>query len=223
MKRRNAHTLEGGENMQQTSWGTIARYLMAVLVVVSSLTLMACPGDEEEGRVFNLTATPVPLDATTGAALVTSALQGQAITIPNGQVFGLAAGTTPTLTFTAANMFSLTSAGSTATGEVSFASCTFTPRTGTILTLNVAIVFPTCSIGVTANNVVQGGGAVTGTVTTLILSRVISGVTVSTTGTFSTAVTVNVSISATGAVVVNNVTTPVNPVIQTGVSGVTGG
>ena len=85
MKHRDVYTLEGGKNMQQTSLGRAVRYLVAVFVVLSSLALPGCPGDDDDdgdgdgdgAATFDITSAAVPVNSTTVAAV-----QSQAISSP---------------------------------------------------------------------------------------------------------------------------------------------
>jgi hypothetical protein len=163
------------------------------IVAVGSLTLMGCPSDDEEARTVNQA---VGVNTTTVAAV-----QAQAFTLPSGTVFGLAATTTPTLTFNTPTTFTLASGGSTATGPVVFGSCTLTvtgplPPSVPLRPLGTIITFPTCNIQVNAvGTVAVGGASVQGTITLVL------------TGTTSSPITLPVSIDSDGTLVVNGVDT----------------
>src|SRR5436853_48344 len=89
--------LQGGKSMQHRTLCRVVLSFAVVIVAVGSLTLLSCSSDEETRNVSNVA---VPLNTTTVAAV-----QGQTFTLQNGAVFGLAAGTTPTLTFNSPTTF----------------------------------------------------------------------------------------------------------------------
>ena len=214
MKHRDAYTLEGGKNMQQTSLGRVVRCLAAVLVLVTSLALLACPGDEEEFR--NVDAT-IPVNST-GAG----ATQATPFTFANGSAFGAAVGANPaTLTFNTASTFTLTrTGGATATGTVAFASCTLTVTGGTLLPVSPAagstLIFPTCNFRVLATGVEVDGASTTGTLTLILINA--AGVRSES----AAIINVQVAILADGTLVINNVNTGVDTDV-TGTTGTSGG
>jgi len=191
------------------------RCLAAVLVLVSSLALLACPGDEEEFR--NVDAT-IPVNST-GAG----ATQATPFTFANGSAFGAAVGANPaTLTFNTASTFTLTrTGGATATGTVAFASCTLTVTGGTLLPVSPAagstLIFPTCNFRVLATGVeVDGAAVATGTITLVVIS---TGLVRSESAAI---INVQVAILADGTLVINNVNTGVDTDV-TGTTGTSGG
>ena len=154
--------------MQQGTFGTAMRYLVAVGTLVSSFALCACGGGSSG---TNVSATV----GVTNATVV--AVQTVAFLIPTGQVFDPSLSGAVTLTFntTPPNTFSLVGpGGATATGVVSYGStsgatvgsCTFTfLTTGGLISEIGSITVPSCSLLVRANNVNPGGGQVNGPVT----------------------------------------------------------
>ena len=218
--------------MQQTSLGRAVRYLVAVFVVLSALTLLGCSGDGDDGNVagapadeFDLNNAQVPVTASTVAIV-----QGDAFTFPNGAAFDAGIGANPvTLTFGAPTgvtaPFTLSSGASTATGTTTFASCSFTVVTSNFAAgrgpqVGAVITFQTCNLSATAGNVEQGGATVSGTLT-LVLTTGANG-TGTSAGT-ANAITVSVSINADGMIVIDSVVTPADVDSGTGVSGATGG
>jgi len=152
------------------------RYLVAVCALVSAFAMVACGGDDDDdsAEVKSFVAT-VPATTSTVAAV-----QGQAITIANGQVFGGPVGSNPaTLIFGINNptAFTLTQTGAVPlAGTVNYGSggsCTFIPTVGGGGALSVS----TCNLVMVANNVVVGTGQVSGIIT-LVLNNG-AGVTVS--------------------------------------------
>jgi hypothetical protein len=224
MKRRNTYTLTGGENMQRRNPGKAMRYRVAVCALVSALAMFGCGGgggddggDASTTSTSNVSNVPVPVNATTVQAVV-----GQQFTIPNGAIFSPGLGTNPAVfTFTSPTTFSVTSVGSTASGNVAFGSCTLTvtlsgfpPAIQGLQVGNPPISFTTCSIQITASNVAVGGGAVSGT-----LTLTLGGANGTST---SLAITVQVSIQSNGTLVINGVATGITISGTTGTTG-TGG
>jgi hypothetical protein len=154
--------------MQQGTFGTAMRYLVAVGTLVSSFALCACGGGSSGTNV----STTVGV---TNATVV--AVQTVAFLIPTGQVFDPSLSGAVTLTFntTPPNTFSLVGpGGATATGVVSYGStsgatvgsCTFTfLTTGGLIAGVGSVTIPSCSLLVTANDVETGGSQVSGSVT----------------------------------------------------------
>ena len=154
--------------MQQGTFGTAMRYLVAVGTLVSSFALCACGGGSSG---TNVSATV----GVTNATVV--AVQTVAFLIPTGQVFDPSLSGAVTLTFntTPPNTFSLVGpGGATATGVVSYGStsgatvgsCTFTfLTTGGLIAGVGSVTIPSCSLLVTANDVETGGSQVSGSVT----------------------------------------------------------
>lgn len=212
MQHRDVYALKGGKNMQQTRWGRTVRYLAVGLVVLSALALLGCPGDDDDegqGATFDLTNVAVPASSTTVAAV-----QGQAFTLPSGAVFNAGAGAV-NLTFNSATTATLSRTGATSSNaNVTFASCTFVVSAGGFVPAGT-YTFPTCVFQVTAGDVEQGGGAISGTLTLMLV-----GPTGSVT---SNAITVQVTIRADGVILINNVVTPVDVDSGTGATGIAGG
>jgi hypothetical protein len=212
MKHRDAYTLAEGKNMQQTSLGKTARCLVAVLVLVMSLALLACPGDDEEDFV-NVDAT-VPANANTVVAV-----QNQQFTLPSGAVFN--AGATPiNFAFNSPTMVTIARGNSTATGSVVFASCTIVIQTSNFPAgqgpqVTQTFTFPTCVFRVQANNTEIGGDEVVGTITLILVSG--GGVRVE-----SSPIPIEVRIDDNGALIINDVDTGIN-VNVTGTTGTGGG
>src|SRR6516164_7877258 len=152
--------------MQQGTFGTAMRYLVAVGTLVSLLAMFACGGGSS-GMNVNSTV------GLTSATVV--GVQGVAFIIPQGQLFNSGLSGAVTVTFNSANTFSLIgTGGATATGVTSFSSssgasvgsCTFTFLTnGGLFTGLGSVTIPTCSLLVTANDVEPGGSQVSGSVT----------------------------------------------------------
>lgn len=215
MKHRDAYTLEGGKNMQQTSLGRVVRCLMAVLVLVTSLALLACPSDDED-IIPGIDAT-VPVSSTTVAAV-----QAQTLTFGNGSAFGAAVGANPaTLTFNTPGTFTLTrTGGATATGTARFASCTLTvtgPASGGLFPVGTVLSFPTtCNFRVRADNVEVDGATVTGTLTLILVNAAIAGPAGTST---SNSISVQVFVNADRILIINTVITNVD----LDVTGTTGG
>ena len=102
-------------------------------------------------------------------------VQGQPLTIPDGQVFTPAITGEVTLTFNSPNTFTLVgSGGVAATGVVTYSStsgasvgsCQFDVRApGGLISTAAILTVPSCSLLVTANDVEVGGDPVNGTVT----------------------------------------------------------
>jgi hypothetical protein len=172
MKHRNTYTLPGGENMQRRNLGRAMRCLVAVGVLVSSLALFACGGDDDEGGQIQNVNSNVAATTSTVPSVV-----GREITIANGQVFGGPLGSNPaTLIFTTPTTFTLRQGGVTLQGNVSYGSnaqCTFVVTQGGAGALAIA----TCNLVVVANNAVCGTGQVPGIIT-LVLNNG-AGITVS--------------------------------------------
>jgi len=222
MKRRNTYTLTGEENMQQKNLGKAMRYLVAVCALVSALAMVGCgggggggDGDGAATTTSNVSNVSVPVNATTVQAVL-----GQPFTIPNGAVFdpGIGNNNPVTFTFDRSTTFSL-EGSSTASGDVTFGSCTLTvtlsgfpagqgPQVGKVIN------FTTCGIQITASNVTVGSGAVSGT-----LTLTLGGPNGSST---SIAITVQVSIRSDGTLVINGVATGITISGTTGTTG-TGG
>ncbi|MGE3540324.1 MAG: hypothetical protein AB7N91_23145 [Candidatus Tectimicrobiota bacterium] len=185
------------------------RYLAVMLAVLSVFALVGCSSDDDDEAVFDLTNASVPASSATVAAV-----QGQAITIPAGTVFNAGAAAV-NLTFNSATTATISRTGSTSSNAtVTFASCTFVVQAGGFITAGT-YSFPTCNFLITANDVVQGGGSVTGTLT-LFLSGPTGSVT-------SSPINIPVTIRTDGVILINNVVTPVDVDSGTGTSGVTGG
>jgi hypothetical protein len=144
---------------------------VAVCVLVSSLAMFACGGDDEEGEIKNVNATVAATTSTVPSVV------GREITIANGQVFGGPVGSNPiTFIFTTPTTFALRQGTLALAGNVSYgsnASCTFVVTQGGGGALAVA----TCNLVVVANNVVVGTGQVSGIIT-LVLNNG-AGITVS--------------------------------------------
>ena len=198
--------------MQQTSLGKIARCLMAAFVLVSSLALLACPGDDDDEVIVDVAAT-VPASGAT-----VEAVRGQAFALPSGAVFN--AGTQPLmLTFNSPSTATIARGNTTATGTVTFASCTFVITASSFPAgqgpqVGQTFSFPTCNLQVTANDVERDGGEVVGT-----LVLVLVGPTGSVT---SNSITVEVAIDEDGGLIINDVETDVDTDV-TGTTGTTGG
>jgi hypothetical protein len=175
MKHRNAYTLTGGQNMPRRDVGKLMRCLMAVVVLVSSLAMFACGDDDDDDGVTRNINTTVPVSSSTVAAV-----QGQAISIPNGAVFNVPPSTTipatpVTLTFNSPTTFSVARTGTTtSSGTVAFGSCIFTvlaPAAGGALPVSPpSITFPTCNFIIQATGVEVGGGQVQGTLTLVLIN-----------------------------------------------------
>jgi hypothetical protein len=152
--------------MQQGTFGTAMRYLVAVGTLVSLFAMFACGGGSS-GMNVNATV------GLTSATVV--GVQGVPFIVPNGQIFAPGLSGAATLTFNSANTFSLVgTAGGRASGLVSFSSssgatvgsCTFTfQANGGLFTGLGSVTIPSCSLLVTANDVEPGGSPVNGSVT----------------------------------------------------------
>jgi hypothetical protein len=215
MKHRDAYTLVGGKNMQQTRLGRTVRCLMAVFVVVCSLALVACPGGDEE-VVRDIDARVAVNDDTV------QAVEGQQIAIPNGNVFN-AGPDALTLTFDDTgdgSGFVLNDDNGTASGDVDFGSCTFTVAAstfdpGTGPQVGDVFDFPTCQFRLSANDVVVDGDEVVGTLILILIRD--DGVRVQ-----SEEIAVEIRIDADGNIIVNDVDTGIDTDV-TGTTGTTGG
>lgn len=199
--------------MQQTSSRSTGHFIVAVLVLISSLALFACSGGTGERR--NVSAT-VPLNGTNVLALEGSF--PPQFTIPDGSVFSLSIGNNPvTFTFflssgSTSTQFILARFGSTAivSGGVTFGSCTLTVTSGSFPSggpqTGSTITFSTCAIVVSASNVEVGGDAET-SIVTLMLTNATTGVSAA-----STPLTLlsSVSIQHDGVLLLNNVHTGIN-------------
>jgi hypothetical protein len=151
--------------MQSKTFGKAMQFLAAVGTLVSAFALVACGGSDTKD--VNVT---VGLTNSTVAVV-----QGQPLTIPDGQVFTPAITGEVTLTFNSPNTFTLVgSGGVTATGVVTYSStsgasvgsCQFDVRApGGLISTAAILTVPSCSLLVTANDVEVGGGPVNGTVT----------------------------------------------------------
>ncbi len=193
---------------------TIVRSLTIVGVMAGMLTMSGCGGDDDEAKFAQGNAA-VPLNRDT-----VRAVDNQAFTLPAGAFpagtalatqpttvrFTNTAGTAaPTGTITAAN-------GNTASGPVTFASCTFTIQQSNIPGITVG---QTITVNPCQYNVLTGGLEATGQATTVQILLQLG-------QTPSAAVQAQVSIDpATGIVTVNNVNTGVAVVLV--VTGTTGG
>ena len=211
MKHRNAYTLTGGQSMQRRNVGKLMRCLMAVVVLISSLAMFACGDDDDDGDTRAVTSQAVPVNANNVAAV-----QGQAISVPNGAVFSttIPANTPVTLTFNSPTTFSVARPGATASsGTVAFGSCLFTvlaPATGGALPVSPpSITFPTCNFIISAPAVEVGGAQAVGTLTLVLINA--AGV-----RSDSTSITVQVLINNAGQLFVVN---PVNgTLVDTGIN-----
>jgi hypothetical protein len=151
--------------MQSKTFGKAMQFLVAVGTLVSAFALVACGGSDTKD--VNVT---VGLTNSTVAVV-----QGQPLTIPDGQVFTPAITGEVTLTFNSPNTFTLVgSGGATATGVVTYSStsgasvgsCQFDVRApGGLISMAAILTVPSCSLLVTANDVEVGGDPVNGTVT----------------------------------------------------------
>jgi hypothetical protein len=152
--------------MQQGTFGTAMRYLVAVGTLVSSFAMCACGGGSSGTNV----------NATVGVTSATVVgVQGVAFIIPQGQLFNSGLSGAVTMTFKNANTFSLIgTGGATASGVTSFSSssgasvgsCTFVFQTnGGLFTGLGSVTIPSCSLLITANDVEPGGSQVSGSVT----------------------------------------------------------
>src|SRR5262245_30815121 len=147
--------------MQRRNFGKRMRYLVAVGTLVSAFALFACGGGDDNKNV----AVSIPLTSSTVVAV-----QGVALAIPNGQIFGGPANSSATLTFVNQNAFNLLSpGGATASGLVSFGqvstgSCTFVvPVTTGFIQVATTFTATVCNLNITANDVEPGGNQVQGT------------------------------------------------------------
>jgi hypothetical protein len=216
MRYRNVYKRKEGESMQRRNVGKAMYYLVAILALVSVFALVACGGDDDDEEIRTVSNQSVPVDSSSVRAVL-----GQQFNFSNGSIFGSGIGTNQAATFTFATptTFSLTSGGSTASGDVAFGSCILTvrasnfpagrgPQVGTVIT------FTTCSFQVNAGNVTTGGVAVSGTLTLILSGSTGSGT--------SIAITVQVSVLDDGTLVINGIETPITPPPATGSTG-TGG
>jgi hypothetical protein len=188
--------------MQQTSLGKMARFSAAVFVLICSLALLACPGDDEEVRDLN--AVVVPANATTVASV-----QNQDIVLPRGTVFS-AGDQALTMRFTSASTATLSRGNSTSTATMSFASCTIVVTQAGGPVPPGTYFFPTCNFQVTAEDLEVDGDEEVG-----MLTLVLVGATGSVT---SNPMTVEVRINSDGVLVVNDVTTNIDTDVASGVT-----
>jgi len=194
-----------------------------VIVAVSSLTLLGCGGDDEEIRNVNRT---ISLDSTSAGNGSTSIVNG--VTFPGISSAVLAANAQPpapqlanqTVSLGFANVsgstgtFALTGQNVTSTGNVRFASCTFTVTTSNnaaVLPVGTVITISNCTVFVSATGVPVGEIAGTGGTITLSLN-----------GTTSQPVNTTVALQDDGTLVVTNgagTAVVITGVIITGTSG----
>lgn len=146
--------------MQQTEWQKTVLSLGG-LAILSTLVLLACA--DKETRNVDTTASPIPVNSTTVAALL-----GLGLIMNNGAVFHADIGNNPVvLTFTSASAFTLARGNAAASGTVTFGSCTLTftssfpagqgPQAGD------RADFPTCVFSVKADAVEVDGDSKAGT------------------------------------------------------------
>ena len=208
---------------------TLRRVMLSfavVIVAVSALTLLGCPGGG--GTTTQNVNTTIPMDATAANNGTTAVLNGQTFLGIPGSVLaqnavpaapGLAnqtvslgfsniSGATETFALTAPN---LPAPG--AQGTVRFASCTFTVTSTTnaaVLPVNTVITISNCTVAVSATGVPVGSTTGTGGTITLTLN-----------GVSSTPVNTTVQIQSNGTLVVTNGTgtAVVTTTIVTGTSG----
>jgi len=205
----------------QKNLGKVMRYLVVVCALVSAFVMVGCGGDgDDDGTTTTSTVSSpqsVPANATTVQAVV-----GQQFIIPDGSAFSPGLPSTPlTLTLNTPSTFTVTGGG-TATGTVAFGSCAFTVSTSNIAGLapGTAIqTFTLCNFVVTATTQLTVGGAPGQATVILQLGR--NGV-VLINASFPAGVTITVSITATGQLILNNVPTGVFVPGTTGTTG-TGG
>lgn len=214
MKHRDAYTLKGGNTMQQTILGRLVRCLMAVFVVVSSLALLACPGDDDE-EFRNVDAT-FPASSST-----VQAVQGQDLPFTTGQVFGAPGALN--VRFVSGTQAVIGRPGGppapTATSTVTYASCNFMVTAtsfpaGQGPQVGQTISFPTCNFRVIATNLEVGGDEIVGTIVLILVGPSGSAT--------STPISVEVRIDGDGNLIVNDVNTNVDTDV-TGTTGTTGG
>ena len=241
MKHREAYTGRGGQSMSQTNLGKAVRCLMAVLVVVYSYVLLACPG--QEAQVRSLNSTPVACNSTNAAALAAApgvtALSLTFASPSSANVFDsrfpttissvtVAFGTAATTGPSAPSVFALTSSNGSASGTVgafsavgaftlTYTSSTYTSSgAGQGPRAGQTNAFTACNIRVTGGPAEVGGAPVTATVVVVLTS---------TRGTVtSQSFTTTIKIAADGTLIIRNpggadVVTNVN-VLATGVTGV---
>jgi hypothetical protein len=181
--------------------------------------LVACGGGTDTIVTTTLAAANATqvIDTTTGPAVVASVL-GQTFTFPAVTKLGTTAATTVALAGTAAApTFAIGSAGSTASGALSFGSCKFTITASTFpaghalaLTVpNTVITVNPCSFTATTSGKVADGTTKTVPVT------------MSFEGTTSSPINLPVSIAADGTVTLNGttLTTKIGTSVFTGVTG----
>jgi hypothetical protein len=206
-----------GRNMRKAMY-----YLVMILALVGSFTLVACGGGDDGGddaQLRTVSNQSVPVNSNTVQAVV-----GQQFTIPNGSAFSPGLPATPaTLTFNTPSTFTVTpsSGGGTASGNVDFGSCTFTVTVSNIAGLLPGPIqtFSICNFIVNANAPLELGGASGQATVTLQLGR--NG-TILITATLPTGVTITISLLADGTLIINGVNTSIIPPPTTGTTG-TGG
>lgn len=214
MKHRDAYTLAGGKNMQQTRLGSATRFLAAVFVMVFAFALVACPGDDDE-EIRIIEDERVEVNSNTAEILV----QAGPITI-DGSAFGAAAGDA-TLTFTDTDSFTFAQGGGTASGGVTFGSCffTFTASSfavGTEPQAGQTFSFPQCFLLVNAIGAVPGGDEVVGTITLVLIDAAGNRFE-------SEPISVEIRLDDDGTLIINDVDTGIIVPPTTGATGTTGG
>ena len=140
--------------MQSKTFGKAMQFLVAVGTLVSAFTLVACGGSDTKD--VNVT---VGLTNSTVAVV-----QGQPLTIPDGQVFTPAITGEVTLTFNSPNTFTLVGSGVPPPRAWSPIAPRAAPWWGPVLTSAPGglisgryLTVPSCSLLVTANDVEVGG------------------------------------------------------------------
>lgn len=188
-------------------WHRTVLYL-AALVMLTTLALLACT--DKETRNVDTTASPIPVNSTTVAALL-----GLGLIMNNGVVFHADIGNNPVvLTFHSASTFTLARGNAAAGGTVAFGSCTLTftssfppgqgPQAGDIAH------FPTCVFSVKAEDVEVDGDSKAGTLVLTLINT--AGVR---TDNSVRPLTVEVSIRSDGRLIVTNPGTRAN--VDTGI------
>ena len=176
--------------------------LVLIGALVSALALVGCggggDGDNGNGTTTTSNVANVPDAAVPANATTVQAVLGEQFAFQPGSIFDPSLGSNPaTLTFTTPTTSSVTSGGTTSSGNTTFGSCTVSFTQGRLS--GKSITFTTCSFHAHASNVPVGSGAVSGTLTLVLIGPNGSGV--------SRAITAQISILSNGTLVINGVVT----------------